>query len=162
MNSIKQSNQQKGISLIYLRNAATQQINGKVSLAKQEKICLAFAKRQGYECAESTDVYADAGKSGMNTNRPGLNKMLQRCKSDKGVKAVIINDISRLSRKRIDFTLIREQLKKSDIKLLSVTEPIDDTPEGELLASMLSSMAQYQAQAHSRRVKAALALRRNN
>jgi predicted site-specific integrase-resolvase len=172
MNSTKQSNQQKGIpviyqrissekqdakktALIYLRVAADQQTKEKASVTKQKEICLGVVKRQRFICSENADIYMDIGKSGQNTSRPGLNKMLKRCQSDKSVKALIVHDISRLSRDRIDFVIIRQQLKKSGIRLISATEPISDTPEGEMLAGMLSAVAEFYAASEKKHCRCA-------
>lgn len=148
--------QQKGIALIYLRVSTGKQAEKGIALPTQQDTCFTYANREGYVFNEVTDVYVERGETGRNMDRPKLIEMLQRCDTDKTVKAVIVYDVSRLARDRIDFAIIKRDFKKRGIKLLSATEGIDDTPEGQMLEGMLSTIAEFFSLQHGRRVKANL------
>lgn len=81
-----------------------------------------FCERSGYDLI---DVYSDEAKSGTNTNRDGLQRLLAACKT-KAFHAVIIYDQSRLSRRVVDWFTLRETLHGLGIKLISCTQSLND------------------------------------
>lgn len=141
-------------ALIYLRVSTDRQAQKGISLPTQEERCLACAQSAGYDVDSKTDIYIEGGETGTNMDRPMLMDFLDRCKEDKSVRAVVIYDISRLARNRIDFALIKVPLRKAGIKLLSATEPIDETPEGQMVEGLLSTVAEFFSAQSGRKVKA--------
>lgn len=71
------------------------------------------------------DVYADEARSGTNTQRDGLQRLLTDCDTDK-FDAVIIYDSSRLSRSVVDWFSLRETLSHKHKHLYSCTETLSD------------------------------------
>ncbi len=71
------------------------------------------------------DVYSDEARSGTNTNRDGLKKLLADCDTDKFV-AVVIYDQSRLSRNIVDWFTLRETLHNKHKRLCSCCETLSD------------------------------------
>ncbi|MBS7611048.1 recombinase family protein [Candidatus Bathyarchaeota archaeon] len=57
--------------------------------------------------------------------------------------AVIVHKIDRFSRNDIDFYAYKVILKKEGVRLLSVTENIDENPSGEFIKNALVAMAQF-------------------
>jgi site-specific DNA recombinase len=141
-------------ALIYLRVSTDRQVQKGISLPTQQEQCLACAQKAGYEVDTQADVYIEGGETGTNMDRPMLMDLLARCKEDKSVRAVVIYDISRLARNRIEFALIKVPLLKAGIKLISATEPIDETPEGQMLEGVLSTVAEFFSAQSGRKVKA--------
>jgi site-specific DNA recombinase len=77
------------------------------SLEDQERRCRAYATADGYQVAA---VYADAAVSGATSiNRQQLQRLLTDAKTRK-FKAVIVDDLSRLSRDRVDSGVLVRQL----------------------------------------------------
>ncbi len=74
---------------------------------------------------ELVDVYSDEARSGTNTNRDGLQRLLTDCDSGK-FKAVVIYDQARLSRNIVDWFSLRETLNSKHIHLYSCTETLSD------------------------------------
>jgi DNA invertase Pin-like site-specific DNA recombinase len=141
-------------ALIYLRVSTDRQKQKGISLPTQQERCLACAQGAGYDVDPKTDIYIEGGETGTNMDRPMLMDLLARCKEDKSVRAVIIYDVSRLARNRIDFALIKVPLRKAGIKLISATEPIDETPEGQMLEGVLSTVAEFFSAQSGRKVSA--------
>ena len=56
---------------------------------------------------------------------------------------VHIHKIDRFSRSNIDFYAYKAILKKEDVRLLSVTENIQETPSGEFIENVLVATAQF-------------------
>ena len=146
-------NQSKGISLIYLRVSTEKQADKGIALPTQQDACFKCAQENDYTFNEQTDIYEDRGESARTMDRPALLDMLNRCEADKSVKAIIVYDLSRLARNRDDFSLIKVALRKNGIKLISATEGVDDSPEGQMLEGVLSSIAEFFSAQHGRRVK---------
>ena len=69
--------------------------------------------------------------------------MMRRCQKDKTIEAVIIHKIDRFSRNTIDFFAYKAILKKEGIRLLSVTENIEENPAGQFMGNVLVAMAQF-------------------
>lgn len=71
------------------------------------------------------DVYADEAKTGSNTNRDGLQRLLSDIGSDK-FDCVVIDDQSRLSRSVVDWFTLRELLQRANKPLFSCAEKLED------------------------------------
>jgi site-specific DNA recombinase len=140
-------------ALLYLRVSTGKQKDKGIALPTQQEQCLTDARERDYFVDEKTDIYID-GKTGTNADRHALMDLLNRCKEDKSVKAVIVYDVSRLARDRIDFALIKQTLRKAGVKLISATEPIDETPEGQMLEGVLSTVAEFFSAQSGRKVSA--------
>jgi site-specific DNA recombinase len=99
-------------------------------------------------CAEFTDP----GESGTTMRRPGLQKLLEHIAANR-VDFVIFHKIDRLARQTADYLAINVQAKAAGATLVSCTENIDETPEGELMGTMLSGMATFYSKNLGREVK---------
>lgn len=136
------------LAVVYLRVSTDQQADKGLSIPAQEKDCRRKAQELGYDRIE---VFADEGESARSDDRPGLQSALERCKKG-DVKAFIVHKLDRLARNTYDHALIKVHLKKYGVRLLSVTENIDDSPEGEVLEGMMAVLAQYYSKNLAREV----------
>jgi DNA invertase Pin-like site-specific DNA recombinase/transcription elongation factor Elf1 len=140
-------------ALAYCRVSSQEQTEG-YSLDTQEKFCRKFADDNGYKMVE---VYRDEGKSGTSLNRPALQDLLAKCQEDKDINAVVVQETDRLARNTKDHLTIRAMLKKAGIKLISVAQPmLDDSPEGNMIDTILASVNQFQSDINSRKTKKGL------
>lgn len=139
--------------LVYCRVSTEEQAEKGYSLDTQEKLCRDFAERNGYRVA---GVYRDEGKSGTTLDRPALQDVLARC-GDRSINAVIVQETDRLARNTHDHLTIRALLKKANVKLISVAQPmLDDSPEGKMIDTILASVNQFQSDLSGRKVRKAL------
>jgi len=123
-------------------------------LDAQEKYCCDFAMRNGYKVA---GVYRDEGRSGTNLNRPALKDLLSKAQEDKSISAVIIQETDRLARNTKDHLTVRALLQKAGVKLISVAQPmLDDSPEGNMVDTIIASVNQFQSDINSRKTKKGL------
>jgi site-specific DNA recombinase len=129
--------------LIYLRVSTDEQADKGLSIPAQREACLKFAELKQWEINPEKDIYVDAGESARSANRPALQEMLSRCKKDKNVDIIIVHKIDRLARNVGDHAAIRTILKKHDVQLVSVVEPVDDSPTGHLLENIMASVAEF-------------------
>ncbi|MFA7308847.1 MAG: recombinase family protein [Patescibacteria group bacterium] len=143
-------------ALIYLRVSTDRQAEKQLSIPTQREECFKFAYENGYHVSPEKDVYADEGESARTTKRPQFQMLLERCRTDKNVKAVVCYDISRFARNRMDFAITKMELEQNDIKICSATEGIDDTPGGQMLEGVLSTVAEFFSRQSGSKVKAGL------
>lgn len=87
-------------------------------------------------------IYADEAKSATNANRPQFQKMIKD--SRLGIfNLVIVHKLDRFARDRYDSAFYKRELKKNGVRLISVLENLDDSPESIILESVLEGMAEY-------------------
>lgn len=126
----------------YVRVSTEEQVHG-TSLNMQERACLDFAHANGYKLKRE-NIFRDEGESAKATNRPQLLAMLEFCRQNKGkVDKCIVWKLDRFARNSEDHVMLRLILRKSGVTLVSVTEPIDDSPTGKLMETVLSGFAQF-------------------
>jgi site-specific DNA recombinase len=140
--------------LIYCRVSTEEQAEKGYSLDAQEKLCRDFAERGGFAVG---GVYRDEGKSGTTLDRPALQDLLAKCTGKEPVGAVIVQETDRLARNTHDHLTIRAVLQKAGVRLISVAQPmLDDSPEGNMIDTILASVNQFQSDLNSRKTRKAL------
>ena len=95
------------------------------SLANQMEICKEFALGQGYSIAGSS---FDDNISGMKFNRCGLDMLTDAVETGQ-VDAMIIKDLSRLGRHKIQTALFIDYLRQKNVAVISVTENLNTLEE---------------------------------
>ncbi|MFH0806574.1 MAG: recombinase family protein [Candidatus Brennerbacteria bacterium] len=141
-------------ALIYCRVSTDEQAEKGYSLETQEKLCRDFAKRSGFAV---TTVYRDDGRSGTSLDRPALKALLAHVQGEQPVQAVIIQETDRLARSTIDHLTIKALLQKASVKLISVAQPmLDDSPEGNMIDTIIASVNQFQSDINSRKTRKGL------
>lgn len=126
----------------YVRVSTDEQVHG-TSLDMQQKACIEFAKAQGWKLTKE-NVFRDEGESAKAMNRPQLLAMLEFCRKNKGrISKCIVWKLDRFARNSDDHVMIRAILRKNGVTLVSVTEPIDESPTGKLMETVLSGFAQF-------------------
>lgn len=87
--------------------------------------------------------YADKAKSGTNSSkRVEFLKMIKD--AEKGLfEVIIVHKLYRFSRDKYNSALYKRKLKQYGVKLVSVTEQVDDSPESVILESVIEGMAEH-------------------
>ena len=141
-------------ALVYCRVSTEEQAEKGYSLDAQEKLCRSFAKNNGYGVLS---VFRDEGKSGTTLNRAALKDLLSKCQEDKSINAVLVQETDRLARNTKDHLTIKALLQKAEVKLISVAQPmLDDSPEGNMVDTIIASVNQFQSDINSRKTKKGL------
>lgn len=100
-------------------------------------------------------VFADRGISGTSDKRPEFQKMISTAtKGD--VDAVIVRKLDRFARNRYDSAFYKNILKKNNVKLISVLENLQDSPESVIPESVIEGMNEYYSLNLSREVRKGL------
>jgi DNA invertase Pin-like site-specific DNA recombinase len=96
-------------------------------------------------------------QSGTSTKkRPGLERALEACRSGEA-DAIIAAKLDRLSRSVVDAGKILEEARRGGFNIVALDFGLDlSTPQGELVANILTSVSQWERRVISQRTKAAL------
>lgn len=111
------------------------------SIKAQIRAISSYAEDNGYALLDS---YVDEAKSGTNDNRAAFQRLITDIKvGNIKIDAVIVHKLDRFARNRYDAAIYRDFFEKQGIKLLSVTENFQDTPESVILQSVIDGMNEY-------------------
>jgi putative DNA-invertase from lambdoid prophage Rac len=124
---------------------------------RQERDLREFADRAGYEVLE---VYRETA-SGAKADRPERKKIMVAAQARK-VSAVLVTEASRWSRSTIDLLGTLQNLNAWGISLVTLSGISLDlnTPQGKLMAAILSAIAEFERDLIRERVKSGIAAAR--
>ncbi|MEG4497575.1 recombinase family protein [Microcoleus sp. F10-C6] len=124
---------------------------------RQERDLREFADRAGYEVVE---VYRETA-SGVASDRPERKKIMAAAQARK-VSAVLVTEASRWSRSTIDLLGTLQSLNAWGISLVTLSGISLDlnTPQGKLMAAILSAIAEFERDLIRERVKSGIAAAR--
>jgi site-specific DNA recombinase len=126
---------------IYVRVSTEDQGKG-YSIPTQKEACQKLAACEEYAVPESY-VLIDEGVSGSTLDRAGL-RTLRDLVHTKAVAAVVVHDPDRLSRNLGHQLLLAEEFERAGVKLLIVSHPLEQGPEGWLFFQMRGALAEYE------------------
>ena len=101
------------------------------------------------EYANKNDIkivnkFIDRAKSATSDKRPAFQEMIKYCEADNtGISMVIVHKLDRFSRDKYDSAMYKQKLKVKGIRVVSVLENLDNSPESLILESVIEGMAQY-------------------
>lgn len=112
---------------------------------------------------EFAGIYADDGISGTNTKkREDFNRMIDDCEAG-NIDMIITKSISRFARNTLDCLKYIRQLKDKNIPVFFEKESINTMDaKGEVLITIMASLAQQESQSLSQNVKLGLQFRYQN
>ncbi len=112
---------------------------------------------------EFAGIYADDGISGTNTKkREDFNRMIEDCKAGK-IDMIITKSISRFARNTLDCLRYIRELKDKNIPVFFEKENINTMDsKGEVLLTIMASLAQQESQSLSQNVKLGFQFRYHN
>jgi len=126
------------VAIGYIRVSTTRQADGGFSLDDQRAAIERWCKANDYKL---TDIFEDAGLSGMKKDRPGLDAALAAC--TKGA-ALVVYSLSRLGRSNSHLLQLSEDLERAGVDLVSLSEKIDTTTAaGRAFYGMSAVFAQF-------------------
>ena len=99
------------------------------------------------------NTFSDEGISGTTDNRPEFQKMIKQAEE---VDFIIVHKLDRFSRNKYDSAIYKRELNQKNVRVISVLENLDDSPESVILESVLEGMSEYFSKNLSREVKKGL------
>ncbi len=98
------------------------------------------------------DIRKDEALTATTDNREDFLRMINDSKS--GIfDTVLVHKFDRFARNRYDSAFYKRQLKLNGVRVVSILEKLDDSPESIILESVLEGMAEYYSANLSREVK---------
>lgn len=121
------SNPSEARAAIYCRlSKDDEKVGESESIQNQRAMLERYCEQQGFEVVA---VYQDDGYTGLNMNRPDVNRMLKAIERNQ-IDVVLTKDMSRLSRDYVQIgKLIEEFFPKNSVRYISVNDGIDSDNE---------------------------------
>jgi site-specific DNA recombinase len=141
---------------IYARVSTEEQAQNGKSIETQINLCRKYAAEN--DLTVENNIFVDEGKSATTMSRPALQDMLIALQDKNNqVSILLVQDTDRLARNTLDHLNIKRILKKHDIVLVSISQPLlDDSPEGNLIDTMLAATNAFQSQITGRKTSKVL------
>lgn len=138
------------LTVAYCRVSTEEQAAEGFSIAGQGERLSAYADLHGLG---AITVVEDAGLSGKNLERPGLQQLLSMVEAGH-VRHVLVWRLDRLSRNLGDLILLADRFGQSGVALHSFTEKLDlSSATGRMFYNILGSFAQFYREQLSENVR---------
>jgi site-specific DNA recombinase len=126
--------------IIYCRVSSDEQVKG-TSLDSQKEACQEYAAAKKIKILKA---FVEQGESAKFADRTQLLELIDFCRRNKGnVDVLIVWKLDRFARNAGDHFNVKAMLIKYGVRIASVTEPIDTSPEGKLMETILAGFAQF-------------------
>ena len=147
---------------LYVRVSTEEQAeNPEGSIRNQEDRLRQMVQLKNLESpfGEIVGLFVDRAKSGKDTNRPELQRLLEAIRR-REISLVMVSELSRLSRSIKDFSGIWELMQACGCGFLSLRESFDTTTAaGEMVLYTVANIAQFERRQVAERVSANITAR---
>jgi DNA invertase Pin-like site-specific DNA recombinase len=128
---------------IYARCSAQRQADRDLSIPAQLDAARARAAAEGWEVVSE---YIDEAESARTADRPAFRRMIADARpKPRPFDQNIAWKFSRVARSREDSVIYRRLLEKHGVRIISLNEPVDDTPSGGMLEGILEVLDEFYA-----------------
>ncbi|MBQ0942286.1 recombinase family protein [Ideonella sp. 4Y16] len=135
----------------YVRVSTGRQAEEGVSLDGQVDQMQAWAASGGHQVVET---YIDAGLTATDDRRPEFRRMIADATSAAHpFEAIVVFSQSRFYRDAIAFGMYERQLRRHNVKLISITQPTADDEAGQMVRQILSSFDEYTSRENGKNVR---------
>lgn len=125
---------------IYARVSSERQ-DVDLSISAQLKALREYAERNGCLVVKE---FVDEAESGRSIDRPGFKAMIAASRqSIPPFKVILVWKLSRFARNREDSIIYKSLLRKHGIQVVSINEPVEDTPSGRLLEGIIEVIDEF-------------------
>ena len=126
---------------LYARVSSDQQAEKNNSIPSQLRLLHEYADKHNMPVYKE---YIDEGESALSVNRPAFLEMISETKKKfPPFQAILVWKLSRFARNRQDSIIYKSLLKKRGVDVISISEPIDDTPQGQLMEGMIEVIDEF-------------------
>jgi site-specific DNA recombinase len=144
----------RSVWVSYLRVSNPEQAAKDLSLPAQREAVEEYARRNGQVISRE---HIESGCFGTDINRKAFRQMLEdvlRPGSDIGT--IVVHHTSRFTRNATQARVVKEQLRKQGVKVLSVCQELNDDPIGQLIEGIFECIDQYESEINGMRTIAAM------
>ncbi len=112
-----------------------------LSISAQLRALRDYASKHGYQVVRE---YVDEAESGRTTDRPAFREMIALAKAKHPpFEAILVWKLNRFARNRVDSITYKKLLRDRGIKVISINEPLDDSPSGHLLEGVIETIDEF-------------------
>ncbi len=110
----------------------------------QKRLILDYAKKNNV-IISSSDIYMENGISGRTASkRPAFQEMIAKAKSkDHPYDVILVWKYSRFARNQEESIVYKSMLKRDNVEVISISEPMIDGPFGSLIERIIEWMDEY-------------------
>jgi len=140
---------------IYTRKSFEPPVGQEItSLESQRAICASYVMSQQHKgWVELAEHYDDSGRTGADTHRPALQRMLGDVEAGL-IDVVLVYKLDRLTRTLFDFVRLTDFLERHRVALVSITQNFDTSDSlGRLILNILLTFAQFEREILSDRMR---------
>ena len=125
----------------YARVSSERQAEKDLSIPSQLKALREYASHNGHIVIKE---YVDEAESGRSIDRPGFKQMIASARlKPSPFEAILVWKLSRFARNREDSIIYKSLLRKQGIQVISINEPVEDTPSGRLLEGIIEVIDEF-------------------
>lgn len=124
---------------LYARVSTEEQAQRENSIPAQLRALKEYCKRENIDIYKE---YTDEGISGQKLERPAFQRMLSAAYEGK-FNLILVHKFDRFARKIEISRNLKDSLHKANVKIISITEPIEDSPMGFFMEGLHELMAEY-------------------
>lgn len=126
---------------LYARVSSDRQAERDLSIPAQLKALRQYADKQGWRIVEQ---FIDEAESARTADRPEFQRMMGLSKQkEHPFTVILVWKLSRFARNREDSILYKAMLRKHGVQVVSINEPIDDSPAGRMLEGMIEVVDEF-------------------
>ena len=112
-----------------------------LSISAQIRALREYAQRNGHEIVRE---FVDEAESGRTAARPAFREMIALARiKQPPFEAILVWKLNRFSRNRADSITYKTLLRNKGIEVISINEPMDNTPTGRLLEGVIESIDEF-------------------
>jgi len=112
-----------------------------LSLSAQLRALREHAQRNGYQVVRE---FIDEAESGRTADRPAFKEMIALARAKQPpFDAILVWKLNRFARSRADSITYKTLLRNKGIEVISINEPVDDSPTGRLLEGVIESIDEF-------------------
>jgi site-specific DNA recombinase len=112
-----------------------------LSISAQVRALVDYAARYGHEVVQE---FVDESESGRTAARPAFREMIALAKAKSPpFEAILVWKLNRFARSRMDSIVYKKLLRDRGIRVISINEPLDDSPTGHLTEGMIEAIDQF-------------------
>jgi site-specific DNA recombinase len=125
---------------IYARVSSDKQ-DTDLSLSAQLRALREYAQRNEHHIVRE---FIDEAESGRTADRPAFREMIALAKTKQPpFEAILVWKLNRFARSRVDSITYKALLRSKGIQVISINEPLDNTPSGQLLEGVIESIDEF-------------------
>ena len=134
--------------VIYARVSTGKQVENDLSIPDQLRQLREWCKSHHHRPVAE---YVEAGATATDDRRPVFQQMIADASlSPPPFEAIVVHSLSRFFRDALEFGLYERKLKKSGVKVISITQQTGDDPSGEMARKLFSLFDEYQSKENAK------------